>query len=144
MTGELRTRLRRLADDCEERARRADSADARSLFNQTAMLARRASQQPYQTERDLQGWLDAMSAQAGVARFLDGDPVDHATFQPSRRPAPLLGARQLADLFGMTERGARKAIERGHSRRLHGFHRDGKRWLAERDAFSSLIDNQRG
>lgn len=36
-----------------------------------------------------------------------------------------------------------RAVERGVRRGLEGFRRDGKRWLAEREAFAQLISNQR-
>lgn len=141
MTTEVRTRLRRLADDCEERARLVDSGEARSLYHLAAREARRASERRHLGERELCGYLAAMTAQAQLARWYGGEADEYEAW--ARPVERLLNPRQLADVFGMTDRGARKAIERGVRRGLEGFRRDGKRWLAEREAFAQLIINQR-
>lgn len=176
----LRTRLRSLADDCEERARLAPTGSrARALFHEAARDARQASTLRHTCASELQAALNAMEALAHAARWYIGE-IDSAERKigelmqaqrdsghlkhggarvhsgPLEKPITLteagidkhladraipdgtLNARQLAGLFGMTERGARKAIVRGVDRCLPGFYREGCHWYAERKAFEQM------
>jgi hypothetical protein len=147
----LQKRARELADDCEERARRSMvNGEARALYHLVAREARRLSVAPHLGEGDCREALAALTALARVARWYDGEGF--ADPLPAYQPAPalplpepprpiageLLNAAQLAAMFGMGERGARKAIERGYSRGLAGFHRHGALWFAEREAFAKF------
>ena len=69
---ELRARLRRLADDCEERAHRSKSEHARWLYHETARRARQDGKAAYATEPELRDTLAAMYRQAELARWHDG------------------------------------------------------------------------
>lgn len=71
-----RLRLQRLADDCEERARRAGSPEARSLYNRTAADARRAAMLRGMGEDGLRTALEAAVSAARFAAYLDGDVFD--------------------------------------------------------------------
>src|SRR6185437_5037416 len=145
----VKVQLLRFADDCEERARRCDSADARSRFHVAAADARRCAADRRLGDDGLRLALDALRAQARFASWCAGEPVDAAETVPLAVPqptpaaaepprGPLLNARQLCGLTGVPERTARNRIVRGYRRRLPGFHRDGALWLAELPAFKSL------
>lgn len=145
-----RERLQRLADDCEERARLSTNSDARSLYWLAArecrltMIARDGRQR---------ATFAAMTAQAQLARWYDGEDIYGAEpasaplecfsasvrasdAQPTSRPPQGLRARQLAEMSGMSERGALKRIVHGFHKGLPGFYRDGCHWFAEREAFA--------
>ncbi|MEZ5688742.1 MAG: hypothetical protein R3E21_08185 [Caenibius sp.] len=157
----LRERLRQLADDCQERARLANDADARSQYHCVAKDARLFARMPHMGEEGLKRALVSVGASMAVAAWLDGDTLPDAHTSPlesirplnghrpppapqttlSESPAPpadALNARQLASLLSMPERSARRAIERGVRKGLPGFYRDGRRWYARRDAFERL------
>lgn len=146
----MKDRLLRFADDCEERARRCASADARGLYHAAAANARRSATARHLDERGMRLALDAAQAQAKLAAWYDGEPVDDVPPLPAAPVAaapvaaveapcgPLLNARQLCGLTGVPVRTARDRIARGYRRRLPGFHRDGALWLAELPAFKSL------
>lgn len=144
----LRDKLRRLADDCEERARIAsEGSKARGLLHEAARDARRAGSTRHTSEAELQAALQAMEALAQAARWYDGEIIYPAMPAQPERPSPaiaepifrrdVLNARQLAELYGMSERGARKAIERGVDRALPGYYRDGCHLYAEPEAFEA-------
>ena len=99
----------------------------------------------------------AMTAQAQLARWYNGEGVYDAIAEPAAapldgrsaqgrlpppatvpRPRDALKARQLAALSGMSERGALKRIVHGFHRGAPGFYRDGRRWFAERQAFEQF------
>lgn len=161
----LRDRLCQMADDCEERARLSDSADARSLFHRAATDARLIARTPCIAEDGLRLALERTTSEARFAAWLSGDalpetptspaqctptfeghrPQPDAVSRPSDSPAPPEGAmiaRQLAETFGVPERTARRAIERGVRKGLPGFYciPNGvrTRWLAEVQAFGNL------
>jgi hypothetical protein len=147
---EARDRLRQLADDCEERARRSRSGNARNLYQLAASECRSAL---IMHPGRLPETLAAMTAQSMLARWYDGEDVPEfgiAPLQPDRalahqsaptaptRPPHALTARQLAATAGMTERGALKRIVHAFHRGMAGFYRDGRRWFAEREAFDQF------
>jgi hypothetical protein len=147
---EARARLRQLADDCEERARRSRSGDARSLYQLAARECRFALST---NARRFPETLAAMSAQAMLARWYDGEDVDEFGTAPPppalasdeqsspagpRRPLHALKPRQLATLAGMSERGALKRIVHAFHQGLPGFYCCGRRWFADQDAFEQF------
>lgn len=165
---ELCQRLRSLADGCEESARNAKDGYARNLWHVAARDARRAASVGYLGDRHLRHALAKAEALAHTASLYESDPDDfepqatpapaEAISSPSKLPAPpqghiaaptpdrtarqpreLLNARQLAERFGMSERGAREVIKRGWRRNLEGFCRDGALWFAEPQAFRRLL-----
>jgi hypothetical protein len=145
MLPDPRQRLRRLADDCEELARRPINADAKSYYWRAANDARQAMTARHVNDAGLCAVLAMVEAQAQFARWCAGEADDaaqpcEAVALPATPPrhGNALNARQLAALFGLSERGARKAIERGASKGLAGFHRDGRNLFAERDAFAEF------
>lgn len=162
MDGLIQTRLRQLADDCEERARRAHTGEARSLYHRAASDARRATRDRCLGDDGRRAALIAAAAQADWAGWYEGesflDPqnsdfvsamLDNPSTMPAKPldirdlptdnlsvlPPDALNARQLADRLGMGERTARRAIERHWRKGWPGFYRDGRRWYAEPDAF---------
>lgn len=147
MTAPLRDQVRRLADECEERARWSPVGSlARSLLNLGSAQARQAAANRHYSEEDLQAvhrFASAMLAIQGensgyiALQARQGAQVAAPVSVPTQRHNAL-NARQLSSLFGMSERGARGAIERGVRRGLEGFFRDGALWLAERDAFGRM------
>lgn len=142
MIDDLRNRLRWLTDDCLERRRLSSNDTARTCYWMAAQGAGQALALRHATSQELQAHLNAMEAAAKLGRWNDGHVEEYDALLAAPRPARLFNARQLADMFGMTDRGARKAIKRGNDRRLQGFHRVGKRAFAEREAFGNLISNQ--
>lgn len=148
---EAADRLMQLADDCEERARRATDR-ARSHFHVAASEARSAARARHLGDLGRRDALEAITAFVLFIRWLDGECVPEVAArpmlplapQPVPNPAPqtitasLRNARQLSEAFGLSERGARKRIERGLSRNLAGFYRHGALLLAEPEAFASL------
>ena len=153
-------RLRQLADNYEERARRSHNADARSLYHLAARDARIAASGRGMGDDVLRATLIHIEELAAVARRYDGERVDgydlppvefatRAAVAPSRsaivsaRPPDALNARQLGQLRGIPERTARRAIERGCRYQWPGFYREGGArayWFADLDAF----DQSRG
>lgn len=145
MTADLRKSLQRLADDCDERARPPCEAFAMSLYWRAAQEARRYAADRYAGEDRLRIALSALEAQRTVAGWYDAPEAGFESLPPSapatapiERPDPseLLDAAQLAEIHGMTARGARKAIVNAFDRRQPGFYRMGRRWLAEPEAFA--------
>lgn len=159
----LRDKLRRLADDCEERACRSHDSDARARFHTVAADARHMARAHYPDPDGLRLALEAATAQARLAAWFNGDMLSepatsplqalpaidgHRHSQPVTLPAseslaPPVGAlnpKQLADLFRMTARGARKAIVVAYDKGLPGFycetHGERCRWFAEPEAFA--------
>lgn len=145
-------RLRQLADDCEERARRTNG-EARNLFHLAAREARNRAGARHLGEIERREALEAIKGFALFVRWLDGEAVPEISpmrlpelVQPAPVPQPalpplvgtLLNARQLGEVFGLSECGARKAIKRGLRRNLAGFHRDGALFFAEREAFAKM------
>lgn len=55
-----------------------------------------------------------------------------------REAGQILSARELAELAGMSERGALKRIVHSFCRGLPGFYRVGRLWFAEREAFDQF------
>lgn len=153
-------RLRQLADNYEERARRSHNADARNLYHLAARDARIAASGRRMGEDALRATLSDIEILAAVARRYDGERVDgydlppvefatRAAVGPSRsgivsaRPPDALNARQLGQLRGIPERTARRVIERGCRHQWPGFYREGGArayWFADLDAF----DRSRG
>lgn len=86
--GMIRQRLRQLADDCEERARRSRNADARSLYHRAAKDARQAYATSHLSEGELHDYLQAMNAQALLARWYDGSEWDSSPDKLSAGFAP--------------------------------------------------------
>lgn len=147
---ELQRRLRCLADDSDERARTARDSVAMLDYHRVATDARRWAADRMASDDDLSSALDALTMRYALARWHDGDKSALDTgevFQPVTVPAPstcppspsaLLNPRQLGELFGMSENGAREAVKRGVRRNLAGFIRDGALWLADPHAFAGL------
>ena len=149
---ETADRLRQLADDCEERARRTNG-EARNLFHLAAREARNRAGARHLGDIERREALEAIKGFALFVRWLDGEAVPEIgplrlpeLVQPAPVPQsalpPIVGtlrnARQLGEAFGMSERGARKAIERGLRRNLAGFYRHGAKLLAEPEAFAQV------
>lgn len=151
-----RNRLRQLADSWEQSAAQSDNPDARSRYHKAAAEARMSARDPHLTETGLQMAIAAATAQARFAAWLDGEAIEPATgtLEPAwpcrpylPTPAPkdrpteagtppnAMNARQLAERFGIVERTARRAIERGVRKGWPGFYRDGCHWYAEPAAF---------
>lgn len=161
MSDQTAIRLRDLANDCEERARLSSNDDARGLYRLAARNARNAASAGYLTADQRRAELSALAAVAGLARWHDGEPESAPFVRPSEGlsnsylpksadllPLPAdkgsesaLNARQLASLYPVNERTARRAIERGVIKGLPGFYRSGWQWLADREAFERV---QRG
>ena len=148
-----RDQLRTLADDCEARARRSTSGDARTLYHRAALDARRHTEARYIGEGGLRLALDAAASLMRFAAYMDGETIDvpppraapeepagegAKALQDAPSPRQGLNARQLARLAGMSERGALKRIVHAFDQRLPGFYRNGRRWFAERDAFDQF------
>lgn len=161
---EGQSRLHRFANDCEELARRSScSPDARGRYHRAAADARMFARMRHLGEQGLRLALDCVTADARFAAWLNGDTPADSVERPIEREKPdgwhspsqtaqtplsesprppsgdMLNARQLAEAFGMSERGAHKAIVRGLDRGLPGFHCDGRRKYAERQAFASIV-----
>lgn len=150
MVDQTALRLTQLADDCAERARRSTNGDSRNLYWLAARDARQSATARHMGEHGRRAALAHMMALAAVARGYEGEteyieavpwmakpePPQPEQVAPAAITDRMMNARQLAPLFGMSERGARKAIERGERRGLAGFYRDGALWLAEREAFA--------
>ncbi|HUE80288.1 MAG TPA: hypothetical protein VMN38_11750 [Sphingomicrobium sp.] len=148
-----RQRLSDFADDCEAWARLSCTADARGLFHRIAADARETARGRYLGEEGFRLALEAAKAQAAFAAWHSGAvdvapewgrvasdrAVPHANAPGVRlrplRPPGALNACRLAELYGMNERSARRAIERGACSGLPGFYRDGCHWFAEPQAF---------
>jgi hypothetical protein len=143
--------LRRLADDCEERARRTDSAEARSSYHGAARAARMAIRMGY--AGDMAKSLRVASAMAALARCHEGEEIERVAMAAPPLPTPspfslppvdetlpsaALNARQLALMHGMPERTARRTIERGMRKGRPGFYRRGCHWYAEEQAFHAM------
>lgn len=147
MSAMIPVRLRQLANDCEERARLTINDNAHDLYRLAARDARQGAAAAHLGSDQRGAVLAAMSDLARLARWYDGAPESDQASDRSDDPeqcAPLiadelLNARQLCATYGMSENGARKAIERGLRRGLVGFYRDGALWLAERGAFASIL-----
>lgn len=154
---EARHRLRSLADDWEARARRSTNADARCRYHRAASDARRDAAARYMGEGGLRLALEAAAAQAVMAAWFDGDVLgiaprasDHAALTADAVPPPVvaqpafeaspgaLNARELAALYGMTERGARKRITHCFDRGQPGFYFIGGRRFADPAAFGEF------
>jgi hypothetical protein len=158
---EARDRLRRLADECEERARWAPVGSyERGALNHWAAEARKVATNRNYDESDLRIAHRLTSAVVGVVAghaaaavpticpsgYSQADcerrcPMPSPTAQahgPWPRAPQLLNARQLANLVDMSERGALKRITHAFHRGLPGFYRDGRRWFAEREAFEQF------
>lgn len=145
-------RLRGLADDSDKRASESDSVEAIRLYRLAALDARHAAVALHMGERMRREALARCEALATAARSYDGESI--AQEQPACSPpapiiampkpsGPLLNARQLAAMFGVGEKRARRAIERCYRRGLPGFHRDGALWFAEHEAFARMAGSVR-
>ena len=150
---ETRNSLRRLANDCRERVRRADSETARLLFHDAARQCEQMAGDRFASIRALQETLEAMRAQAVLARWHNGEAIAFATQAPATsQPSPAApsapegppkgasNARQLSARFGVPERTARRTIERLARQGRPGFYGiangERTRWLADPDAFA--------
>lgn len=145
MSDQAPYQLRSLANDCEERARLTGNQEAERIYRTIARLARSAVLDPSLTSNERRARLNELRKGLEFAHWLDGE-------EPSERPSlpsmprleaqpiagELLKVSQLSARFGISERGARAAIERNYGKRT-GFHRIGGLWFAEPDAFARVI-----
>lgn len=150
---ETRNSLRCLANDCRERVRRADSETARLLFHDAARQCEQMAGDRFASIRALQETLEAMRAQAVLARWHNGEAIAFASqapatpppspappSAPARPPEGAFNARQLSARFGVPERTARRTIERLVIDRRPGFYGipngERTRWFADPDAYA--------
>lgn len=166
------SRLKQLADDCEERARLSRNADARGLYHLAATQARMREAGRHWSDLDRRDATDALSALVKAARWLDGECITDilsegkshsmadlrsysgslpslSNFPLTQSPSPAppvpssaFNARQLAERFSVPERTARYRIEQAVRRGRAGFYRDGCRWYAEPLAFAEFLPNR--
>lgn len=159
MTGQTPIRLRQLANDCEERARGDDNALAVSALGWIARQARQAAMAPHLALAERAEALEFLSEFAHVARrycggfdesvrpmldCVDSDWHNSADYRPLPPDnvsvlASALPAGKIASLFGLNDRTARRAIEKGKRLGLPGFYCEGRYWFAERDAFAARM-----
>lgn len=140
-TSELRKRLERLANDCEERARRMPvGSDARAAYFEIGKKARAERRLPVSDPQRLKSALLAYAHQLSHQALIDGDlPIDLAILTlPSAVPEEALPTMQLAKLFGISDRWAREAIRIAFNSGSAGFYRLGARWYALPEAFSEF------
>lgn len=137
--------LRSLANDCEERARLTENQEAERTYRTIARRARSTVLDPYLASDERRACLVELRKGLEFARWLDGkEPAERPSLppMPSLEAQPIAGellkVSQLSARFGISERGARAAIERNYGRRA-GFHRIGGLWFAEPDAFARVI-----
>lgn len=128
------------------------TCEARSLYHRAAADARLAMRDHCLDEAGMRAALLAVKAGAHWAGWYEGETTEDAEISGAVRelldrpdesphktpsflaspsdklsvlPPDAMNARQLARLFGLTDRGARKAIVRGFDRGLPGFYRHG-------------------
>lgn len=142
-------RLRSVRDDCAQRANLAPECSVQRVWYWQAYNdAERALRSGSVDDPRLV--LARVSALAKAARLYDNDPDELAALRPTPAPismqqppaAPPIPSTarkttDLAELHGMTERGARKRIKHAFDRGTPGFFRGRRGWLAEPDAFAS-------
>lgn len=150
-----RSKLRQFSEDCCQRAADAKHSDAMWLFSKAAQVARQSAGNHHLPPEALGEALQALQQLRNVAAWCNGEAVDDIfrndnsvtqTYAANAKPLKFkaldpidpLNARQLAGLYGMSENGARKVIQRGFGRGLRGFGKDGALWLADADAFTRL------
>lgn len=145
MSEQAPVQLRWLANDCEERARLTGNQEAERIYRTIARLSRLTALAPDLASDERHACLVELRKGLEFARWLDGE-------EPAERPSlpsmprleaqtiagELLKVSQLSARFGISERGARAAIERNYGKRT-GFHRIGGLWFAEPDAFARVI-----
>lgn len=145
----MNDRFRQLADDSEEQARRSQHDLARNQFHKIAAEARMLARGPALPANGQSLAIEALEAQARFASWLNGDapvapeqsPRTGSPALPCRVAVPAtippdaLNARQLAQRFGIVERTAFRAIERGLRYGWPGFHRVGCHLYAQPEAF---------
>ncbi len=159
----LPLRLRQLANGCEEQAYRANDRDAQVILAIVARKARSAASSPHLSIEGRQTWLTSLSDLSSLALWLDSagiaGPVSPVVRSSDAAPricrdfrsspadslsedaigADVLKVSELAARFGISERGARKAIERAASQNRAGFYRIGGLWFADPQAFAGVI-----
>lgn len=145
----IRQRLRSFADDCDQRASQARNPQARGFFHLAARNARQAMAGWYGGDRRkavvaMEGlrlaaqWIEDPDAQLEGAEVARVSTTAGASIPEAPKPPRGLKPSALAELAGMTERGARKRIVHCYHRGLPGFYRTGRRWFAEPEAFAQF------
>lgn len=132
--------LRWFANDCEERARvlhqAANEAKSASISGHLASNERRAVLDDLR-DRVRQVLIEPRETET-KQRF--SGPLEHSpTDDRSVVPPTALKTSELAARFGLSERGARKAIERAMGNGREGFGRIGGLLFAEPEAFARVI-----
>ena len=132
MSDQAPIQLRWFSNDCYERAR---------MYHNVAAKALTASMNPHLSSADR--WAILADLRDQVSPRSNKDPIaDHNRTGGELKETlsqSALKTSELAARFGLSERGARKAIERGMGNGREGFGRIGGLLFAEPEAFARVI-----